>query len=302
MSDPTQPSADLLTRSDVIAMKPVPATQRFAYGEHAGQWIDAYLPTGNPSPYPGAILLHGGCWRNTVSAAYLGAMGRALAEHGIAAFNVEYRRLGAGGGWPATCLDVAAAIDLIFERSDRFRLAADRVALVGHSAGGHLALWSAARHHLPGGAPGARREALPVRGVVALAGMPDLADAHARGICQDAVQQFLGVDPDRAAEPLALASPAELPPTAAPHLHLVGDLDQVVPAVYVRAAVERMRAAGQATHLSIVPASGHMEPAIPTTGAWPDVLEAIQAAIDGRMAGATPPEPAGPDPAGKDVP
>lgn len=276
MTDNEHPAGSLLTRDDLLAMEPVPATERLRYGEHDDQWIDVYRPQASDGPAPAAILLHGGCWRDTVAATYFGAMARALSEHGIVACNVEYRRLGSGGGWPATCLDVATAVDLLFERAEPLGVDPDRVALVGHSAGGHLALWSAARHHLPENAPGARPAALPLRGVLALAGMPDLAAAHERGICQDAVAEFLGDQPGEVPETLALASPAELPPTDAPHLHLVGDLDHVVPGDYVSASASRMRAAGQDSRVILVPGSGHMEPALPSTGPWPEVLGALQ--------------------------
>ena len=276
MSDPKPPAGSLLTRDDLLAMEPVPASERLRYGDHEDQWIDIYRPGASRGPAPAVILLHGGCWRDTVPATYFGAMARALSEHGIVACNVEYRRLGSGGGWPSTCLDVATAVDLLVDRAEPLGIDGGRIALVGHSAGGHLALWSAARHHLPTDAPGARASALPLAGVLALAGMPDLTAAHERGICQDAVAAFLGAAPDDVPEAVALASPAELPPTDAPHLHLVGDLDHVVPFGYVRAAATRMRAAGQDTRVVLLPGSGHMEPAVPGTGPWAEVLGALE--------------------------
>ena len=276
MSEPNRSSGSLMTRDDLLAMEPVPASERIRYGDLEDQWIDIYRPVAGREPAPTAILLHGGCWRDTVPATYFGAMARALSEHGITACNVEYRRLASGGGWPTTCVDVATAVDLLLDRADSLGVDAERVALVGHSAGGHLALWSAARHHLPSDAPGARRTPLPLTGVLALAAMPDLTAAHARGICQDAVSAFLGNAPEDVPEALALASPAELPPTEAPHLHLVGELDHVVPFGYVRAAATRMRAAGQDTRVVLLPGSGHMEPAVPGTGPWAEVLGALE--------------------------
>lgn len=292
----------LLNRDDLLAVPAVPPSHRVSYGPHDDQVVDVYLPDSKgpagAGPYPVVLLLHGGCWRASVGRTYFGQFARALGEHGFAAWNVEYRRIGAGGGWPATFLDVAAAADLLAASADTYGLDLERVVAVGHSAGGHLASWLAARPHLPEGAPGADPEPLRLRGVLSLAGMPDLAEAHARGICMGAVAELLGDEPTVVPEILALASPAELPPTDAPQVHLVGALDTVVPPAYVEASVTRMQSRGQSARLQVLPESGHMEPVIAAAPPWADVLGAITALAAGRMSAtrATEPSPATPRP------
>lgn len=293
-----------MTKTDLLAIPGVPPSRSVSYGDHGDQVMDIYLPEpsrgGSAGPWPVALLLHGGCWRSQVTRTYFGQFARALAEHGIASCNVEYRRLGSGGGLRETFEDVAAAAEAVgamagtpaepgveegVEPNTRTAvpLDLDRVIAVGHSAGGHLALWLAARGHLPASAPGATERPLAIRGVLALAGIPDLAAAHAQGICDGAVAELLGGDPHEAQNALAWSSPAELPPTPAPHVHLVGELDTVVPPAYLEDCVARMRSRGQDTRLKTLPGSGHMEPVVAGAPPWADVLAAIQHLLGGTM-------------------
>lgn len=281
----SQSSSPLLTREDLLAIPAEPPDNSVRYGSHDDQLIDVHLPpeSRGPGPFPVALLLHGGCWRDTVDRTYFGQFARRLGEHGIAACNVEYRRLGTGGGWPTTFEDAAVAADALQRRGADLGLDLDRVVAVGHSAGAHLALWLAARRHLPAEAPGSADAPLPVRGVVALAGIPDLAAAHAEGICGGAVASLLGGEPESRRRELAWASPAELPPTSAPHVHLVGELDTVVPPAYLERCVAAMRRRGQAARLQVLAGAGHMEPVVADAAPWAAVLAAIQNLLDGTM-------------------
>jgi tryptophan 2,3-dioxygenase len=164
----------------LFALDPVPAPQTVRYGAHRDQIIDVYQADDPAAPV--AILLHGGFWKQEYDRSHYSPYAAHLATRGITALLAEFRRVGPGGdgGWPATFEDVAAAVDLGIE------LAGDRpVAVAGHSAGGHLALWTAARHQLPPGAPGARTTPVPVHRIVPIAGVADMAvylatvDAHA---------------------------------------------------------------------------------------------------------------------------
>lgn len=273
-----------LTRDDLRRMPREEPDRRFRYGDHPEQAVDLYLPArpgGSDAPAPVALLLHGGCWRSTFGREYLSGFARALGEHGIASWNVEYRRLGTGGGWPSTFKDVATAADLLHEVADEERLDATRVVAVGHSAGGHLGLWLDARASLPPDAPGASSAPLELRGVVTLAGMPDLTAAYAHRICGTAVEELLGGNPAEVGSVTALASPLELPPTSRPHVHLVGEHDAIVPPAYVRDCAERATARGQDTRFKILPAAGHFEPVVAGAGPWPDVLGEVQRLLDG---------------------
>ena len=162
-----------------------------------------------------------------------------LARRGFAAWNVEYRRVGQeGGGWPGTFDDIAAAVDRLAEIDD---VDTRRVVTCGHSAGGHLALWAAARHRLPEGAPGSSPRVRP-RAAIALAAVCDLEQAWRDDLGGGAVAGLLGTFDD---EPVryASASPAALTPIGVPQLLAHGDADEVVPVSQSRDYASRDRRA-----------------------------------------------------------
>ena len=174
-----------------------------------------------------------------------------LAEHGLAAWNLEYRRVGNGGGWPETFLDVAAGIDALADLDAPLDL--ERVGAVGHSAGGHLALWSAARARLPEGAPGARPRVVP-RAVVSQAGVADLRLAAVTAPSDEPTRALLGSE-----DLYYLASPRELVPLGAEQLVLHGERDTVVALEISRSYAEAATAAGDPCELRVQPGAGHFE-------------------------------------------
>ncbi|MCB0189024.1 MAG: alpha/beta hydrolase [Caldilineaceae bacterium] len=184
----------LLTVSDYVQLPGVPATARYPYGDDPEQFADLYLPPTTPpaAGYPVVVLIHGGCWGAQYGLTQLGPFSRTIADLGIAVWSLEYRRIGNGGGWPNTFLDVAAGADFLRTIADEETLDLHRVAVAGHSAGGHLALWLAARSKLATDSELYIADPLPLIGVVSLAGIPDLVDAEAREICRGAVPQLLG--------------------------------------------------------------------------------------------------------------
>jgi acetyl esterase/lipase len=155
--------------------RPTP-TAEIRYGEAPTQAIDLFLPDGH-GPFPVVVLIHGGCWsQRTAAREQLRHLGEDLARRGIATWSIGYRRADeAGGGYPGTYLDVGNAIDRLRDEAPRHRLDLSRTVLVGHSAGGHLALWAASRDRLP--ASSVLRVDAPFvpRDVVAIAGVGDLA-------------------------------------------------------------------------------------------------------------------------------
>ncbi|HTZ36296.1 MAG TPA: alpha/beta hydrolase, partial [Stellaceae bacterium] len=133
-----------------LAAAPGPAPQRFAYGAEASQFGELWLPQAPAGPAPVAVLLHGGCWRASYGLDLMQPLAADLRERGVAVWNIEYRRLGeSGGGYPGTFADVGAAFDALRGLAARYPIDLHRLAAIGHSAGGQLALWAAGRPRLP---------------------------------------------------------------------------------------------------------------------------------------------------------
>lgn len=202
-----------------------PPAPCISYGDHPDQVANLHLPFGEDGPRPCVVLLHGGFWRTGWDRTLMTALAVDLARRGVAAWNVEYRRVGQeGGGWPGTLEDVAAAVDHVTKLAD---IDPNRIVTCGHSAGGHLALWAAGRHRLPAGVPGFAPRVRPVA-AVALAPVCDLEAAWRADLGGGAVAGLLGSledMPDR----YAAASPAALVPLGVTQLLVHGGADDVVP-------------------------------------------------------------------------
>ncbi|MEF3275495.1 MAG: alpha/beta hydrolase [Chloroflexus sp.] len=260
----------MLTVTDYLAQPAIAPDARIAYGHHPDQFGDLYLPAA-AQPTPVIVLIHGGCWQAAYDLTPLGECCAALRAAGFAVWSLEYRRLGNGGGWPHTFLDVAAGVDHLRTLATDQRLDLTRVIAVGHSAGGHLALWLAMRPTLPVTSELYRANPLPLRGVVALAAVADLAQGVVATACGAACAELIGHDLQRYSE----TSPRERLPLGILHYHLVGSDDPIVPAAYVAAFVAAAQAAGDTTHLSILPQCGHFELTTPHSTAWSTVMRAV---------------------------
>lgn len=227
------------------------------YGTRRSQVGELWHPGAGEGPFPTVVLIHGGFWRAAYTKRLMRPLAAGLAGEGFAVWNIEYRRVGAGGaggGWPATFEDVAAALDHL-ARVPGVR--ADRVATCGHSAGGHLALWAAGRHRLPEGAPGAGPAIRPCA-AVALAGLSDLEAADRAGLGRGAVAALLGGDrPSRSAR-YPLTSPRALLPLGVPQVLIHGSADTTVPLDQSVDYETEARAAGDDARLVTLPGADHM--------------------------------------------
>jgi acetyl esterase/lipase len=210
---------------------------RYPYGSDPSQYGDLHLPLG--PRFPGVVVvLHGGYWRSRYGAELGAPLAQDLAAHGIVAWNLEYRRAGNGGGWPETFDDVAAGIDLLAELARRHALQLSRVTALGHSAGGHLAVWAAGRGKLPVGSPGRARDSaplVPLTAVVSQAGLLDLHQARLLNLSDGAVVNLLGSSPDEDPTRYLLADPLPQAPLSVPVYAVVGSDDSTVPAEQSRA-------------------------------------------------------------------
>jgi acetyl esterase/lipase len=248
------------------------------YGGHADHLVDVRLPEVD-GPRPVVVVVHGGFWKAETDREHAGPQSSALAEAGYVVATVEYRRVGQdGGGWPGTLDDIASVIDALPDLlRDAVGSRADlaRSVLVGHSAGGHLAVWAASRHALPRSSPWWLPERLPVRGVVSLAGVLDLSLADRLHLGGDAVRGLLGAGPDDVPDRAREADPMALLPTGV-GVHLVhGVDDDPVPLAVSQSFAARARDTGDRVAIDELPGTGHMELIDPGSPAWPVVLAAI---------------------------
>lgn len=265
-------SPGTLTFDDVAAMARRPADARVAYGPSPEQFGELRLPSG-PGPHPVVVLIHGGCWRAEYDVTHIAPLATALAGEGWAVWAIEYRRVGSpGGGWPGTFLDVGAAIDHLRTIADAHHLDLFRVVTAGHSAGGHLALWSAARGLLPQGSAIASKSPLLPRGVIALAAITDPAAYAAPTGCGSAVVPLLGGDQATEAERYAQTSPVATVP-AVPMQIIVGTADTIVPRSQADAL---MAVAGTRATLRLVEGAGHFDLIAPTGEAWRTLGRALR--------------------------
>jgi acetyl esterase/lipase len=248
------------------------------YGEAPEQYGQLRLPaTASPGlPVPVIVVIHGGCWLEEYDLTGTEPLSHALTGLGVATWNIEYRRIGSdGGGWPGTFEDVAAAADHLRILAGRYPLDLDRVVTLGHSAGGHLALWLAARGDLPGGSPGSS-DPLPVHGVVALAAVSDLVSGAENEVCGNAIPNLLGGMPAAEPERYARTSPRQLLPLGLPQVLIHGAGDQYVPPGQSRDYASAARDAGEDAELLLVENAGHFEIVAPTTTAWRSVERAVE--------------------------
>jgi len=236
----------------------VPALHR--YGRDPSQVADLHLPEGE-GPWPVAVVIHGGYWRERYDRSLMDAVCVDLTGRGWAAWNLEYRRIGGGrGGWPQTFDDVAAGIDHLAELHDGASIPIDirRVVSIGHSAGGHLALWAATRD----------RPRVPVTAAVGQAAVSDLARASRLRLSNGGADELMGGPPDRVPERYAAGSPSERLPLGVPTLLVHGGRDDTVPVELSRNLHAAAVAADDDCELVVHERDGHFEHIDPATAAW----------------------------------
>lgn len=235
---------------------------RFDYGPHPSQYAELSRPP-NATSAPVVVVIHGGYWRSSYGAELGRPLATDLLGRGFAVLNVEYRRVGDGGGWPQTGEDVAAAVDALAERSTGLDLG--RVVGLGHSAGGQLAGWLAAR----------RDGAVVLSGAVLQAGVLDLVRGAADGLGGGAVDDFLGGPPARQPQAYAEASPVALVPLRVPTVCVHGTADTVVPLNQSERFVAAASAAGDSATLRTFDGD-HFDPITVGTRAWDLCVDGIR--------------------------
>lgn len=254
------------------------ADAKIAYGEGEQQFGELWLPEGD-GPFPTVMMVHGGCWLaeipGTILMDYVAAD---LRDHGVAVWNIEYRRLGhEGGGFPGTFLDTAAAADALRGIAEDYPLDLDRLVFAGHSAGGHLALWAAARGGIGDDSPLRAEDPLIPDAVVTLAGINDLNAYREDG-------------PGRCGEPGTVdelvggrygdTSPAEMLPIGAEQVIVSGALDPIVPSPFGDGYGAAADGAGDPVTTEVMIGAGHFELIDPLSPAWADIRAIILEELD----------------------
>ncbi len=257
---------------EILSRPSPPPDRTAAYGPHPDQVVDLRLPAAPARTL--VVLVHGGFWRDEYDRGYTGPLADALARAGYAVAVPEYRRVGApGGGWPGTFDDVSICFEALGTICAAHGVRPRRTVLLGHSAGGHLALWAAARHRLPADSPW-RSQWRPDR-VVSLAGCSFLGLADDWELDDNATADLLGGSAREVPERYALADPVALLPLAVPVTLLHGTEDQQVPVAMSREYAARSEQAGDPVKLVELFGLDHFALVDPLSTAWPDLLAAI---------------------------
>jgi acetyl esterase/lipase len=268
---------DILSR--LRSNKPQRRAIRASYGGDRLDFGDLWLPD-RLGPHPVAIVVHGGFWFNTYDLELMTPMSNAFADAGIAAWNIEYRRIGDyGGGWPGTLLDNALATEYVSILASEHNLDLKRVITIGHSAGGHLALWLAARGKIPSGDMLFTGKPLPLRAAISLAGVADLRRGWEMGLGGGAVERLIGGSHEEMVARFATASPAELLPLGVKQILMHGTADDRVPYEMSQGYQALAAASGDDASLITLPTAGHFEVIDPTSSEFAIVLQAVKRAL-----------------------
>ena len=245
------------------------------YGKDSLQYGELHLPSGK-GPFPVIVMIHGGCWLAEFDMNHMRALAGAFSDKGYAVWNIEYRRVGhPGGGWPGTFLDVAAAADHVRELAKEYALDMKQVVAVGHSAGGHLALWLGIRHKLTSKSEIYTRNPLPFKGILALEPGTELKLIHHNRVCGHVIDGLMGGSPEEVPEHYRDASPNAQIPIGVPHTVLIGWHSGfgILGSSYYYSAKE---AGDHQVAMVEAPESGHFEMINPDTSTWPIVLRELQ--------------------------
>jgi acetyl esterase/lipase len=272
-------SNDVMTSADLANFPHPPPDERIPYGKDPLQFGDLRVPEGD-GPHPVAIFIHGGQWRAEYDIAHSDKLTDALTRNGIATWSLEYRRIGnPGGGWPGTFMDIGRGADHLRSIAGTYNLDLERVITMGHSAGGHLAIWASARPMLPAGSDIAAENPLRVCGVLALAPAADLGWLHRTDFCGEVIDDLMGGSPAQVPDHYRWADPVEFSPGRIPQVLIIGRFDGIwAPAGLSYFEVAQGR--GDSVEMIEATESGHFEMIDPDSTTWPLVLESARELLD----------------------
>jgi acetyl esterase/lipase len=251
-----------MSSDDILSLKPPAADARIRYGSAEPQFGDLRIPK-DKGPHPVVMNIHGGFWRNKYDLTHAGHLCAALTSKGIATWNLEYRRVGdEGGGWPGTFEDIVNGYRFVSELAKRYNFALDRLAVMGHSAGGQLALCLAAHE-------------TSIQRVFSLAGVVDLRRGWELHLSSNAVAEFLGGPPTQVSEHYKEADPMELSIPKVDQWIIHGTDDDTVPVEFARTYEREKKKGREDVHLLEISKAGHFDLIDPRSAAWTKVEETV---------------------------
>lgn len=267
--------------STIASFPKAPFTESFQYGADALQFGELRMPTTavpTSGKYPIAVFIHGGCWLDDFDLNHVSQVSADLQSRGYAVWTPEYRRVGSeGGGFPNTFLDAAAAIDHLRDIAQCFPIDLSNVTVLGHSAGGHLALWVAARKNIPSDSPLFTPNPLPVKAVIPLAPITDLAAYdQVRNSCSSAVVPLMGGTVEDRPDRYKNGSPISLTPLNVPTFLVHGSIDNIVPIEQSQNYRDTAQADGDRVEVIAVEGAGHFDMVSPYSVAWGKVIETLR--------------------------
>jgi len=267
--------------SNILDRTPPPFDERTHYGSDPNQFADLRFPNAR-GPFPLLFVVHGGFWQSQYDLTHIGHLCAAFTSKGIITCNIEYRRIGnPGGGWPGTFQDISLATHrVVNSTSSDPRFDHARTAILGHSAGGHLALWLAGSHRISDGSPLHIDQKQAVNKAVSLAGVSDLRLAWKQKLGHGVVTRLMNGTPDEYPDQYSAGSPIELLPTGASQTLVHGTDDDTVPVSQSEAYVEKAEKLGDWPTLSKLDGIGHFELIDPESEAWPSVVNAVLSLLD----------------------
>lgn len=283
---PAPAASKLLIWPDLVKRLQPKPDATITYGEDNIQKVDVWVPTGTAprGGFPTVLMVHGGCWTTSVAdRSLMNWIADDLRRSGIAVWNIDYRGVDrSGGGYPGTFLDAAAAADALRLHAKQYRLNMGRLVAVGHSAGGHLALWLAARGRLPRDSVLHTKHPLKIAHVVSLGGLPDLTATAAspdNGCGVEVVGKLVGAPSAGRTDVYRDTSVPRLLPIGVGQDLVNGAEDRIIPLRLGTGYVEQARAAGDSAALHVVPATGHVELITPESAAWGEAKRLIKARL-----------------------
>ena len=273
-------SDTLMSWADLLAMERAEPQAVHAYGELEQQVIDIWLPEGE-GPHPVVLMVHGGCWQKAIAnRTLMNYMAEALRQRGLAVWNIEYRGVDeAGGGYPGTFQDVSAAADALIASGADYNLDTSRIVGLGHSAGGHLVTWLAARENVPDGSVLAGGEPLPMRAVINSGGLADLeasAPVTLETCLANIQDQLTGTSTDGREDVFADTSSARLQPSFVPQISVNGAMDHIAPPALGIGYTDVVSQDGGEAQFVEVQGAGHVELIAPGTEAFDVQAELIE--------------------------